>query len=227
MLSGVLEGQTITVNKLTTSATIRITRNNDGLKAMMTSFVSAYNALNKYMSSMTGYDASTKTAAPLQSDATALSIQRQMHAQITQSSGASSTLPNLRSLGIELQRDGSLKFNEGSFTKAAKNMPDLQNALTNNDSGNSANNGFIQRMKTWTQQVLDSKGTIASGTQSLQTKISKNQSDQQTMNAQLTKVQQELTRQYSALDSKVSKSMALQKYVNQQISAWQSTNNSK
>lgn len=228
VLTGVLEGQTITVTKPTSSATIKVSRNTDSLRAMVSSFISAYNGLNKFMSGLSGYDRDSKTAGPLLSDPTALSIQRQLHQQATDSSMASTTLTNLRSVGIELQRDGSLKFNEGSFSKAIKDLPELQKAMTHADSNNPANNGFIQRLQNWTKQVLDSKGTLASGTQSLQSKITKNQNDQQKINRQLTKVQQELTRQYSALDSKVSKSFALQKYVNQQITTWQSTNsNSK
>ena len=88
------------------------------------------------------YDPTTGTAAPLQGDSTAVSIQNQMHNLISKVTGASSTFSTLSSLGIQLQTDGSLQLDSATFTNALNNLPQLTKALSNVDATNPSNNGF-------------------------------------------------------------------------------------
>ena len=81
--------------------------------------MSAFNALNTFLVTETKYDPTTNTAATLQGDSTAVSIQNQMHALISQVTGASSSYSTLSSLGIQVQTDGSLQLDSATFNRRA------------------------------------------------------------------------------------------------------------
>ena len=98
--------------------TVNVTRNTDAIKTLVANFVTAYNQLNSFLSQATHYDASTKQAALLQGDGTTTGIQNQLHALIGQKSGASSAFSTLSSIGVQVQKDGSLKLDDATFANA-------------------------------------------------------------------------------------------------------------
>jgi flagellar hook-associated protein 2 len=219
-LSGVIGGVSFTLGKTTTQpVAINVTANTGAIQADMTAFVSAYNALNTFLSTETQYDPTTKTAAPLQGDSTATSIQNQMHSLISQVSGASSTFSTLSSLGVQLQTDGSLQLNSTVFTSALSNLPEVTKALSNVDPTNASNNGFGKIFSDWTDSLLNTGGTLPGKTASIQSSIASNQKDQDTLNTQLAATQAGLEKQYTALDATMSQANALAAYVQQQFYA--------
>lgn len=219
-LAGVIDGITFNLSKTTSQpVTVNVTQNTDAIKADMTALVSAYNALNTFMATETRYDPTTKTAAPLQGDSTAVSIQNQMHALLTQTTGASSVLSTLTALGVRLQTDGSLTLDDTAWSAAAANLPELTKALGNVDATNPQNNGFGKRISDWTNQLLQTGGTLTGKTAAIQASIAQNQKDQQTLNTQLAATQARLQAQYTALDSTMSQANALAAYVQQQFYA--------
>src|ERR1019366_3058197 len=134
-LSSVIGGVTFNLGQTTTQpVTINVTPNTTAIQSDVTAFVSAFNALNTFLATETKYDPTTNTAAPLQGDSTATSIQNQMHNLISQVTGASSTFATLSSLGIQLQTDGSLQLNSTTFNSALTNLPELTKALSNVDT---------------------------------------------------------------------------------------------
>ena len=224
-LSGVIGGITFSVGKTTTQpVTINVTPDTSTIKTNVTSFVSAFNALNSFLATETKYDASTGIAAPLQGDSTAVSIQNQMHALVSHTSGASSAFSTLSSLGIQLQADGSLQLSGPAFTSALSNLPTLTKALSNVDPTTPANNGFGKIFSNWTTSLLGSGGTLDGKATSIKSSITKNQKDQQALNTQLAATQARLKAQYTALDSTMSKATALAAYVQQQFYAKTNSN---
>lgn len=220
-LSDVVEGMTFTVNKVTASpVTVNVSRNTDALKTMLTSFVAAYNALNQFLNEATKYDAASKKSALLQGDATTVGIQGQLRGKIGEAGLASSTFGSLSSIGLEFQKDGSLKLNDTKVTAALKNLPELKKALSNVDTANANNNGFAKKLATWADGLLASSGTLPSRTQSIQKSITANQKDQDKMSDRLVLIEQRLRAQYTTLDTAMSQANALQKYVSQQITTW-------
>ncbi|HZV93145.1 MAG TPA: flagellar filament capping protein FliD [Caldimonas sp.] len=219
-LSGVIDGITFNLGKTTTQpVTVTVTQNTDAIKADMTALVSAFNALNTFMAAETKYDPTTNTAAPLQGDSTAVSIQNQMHSLLAQTTGASSIFSTLTSMGVRLQTDGSLTLDDATWNAAAANLPELTKALSNVDATNSQNNGFGKRFSDWTTQLLQTGGTLTGKTAAIQASITQNQKDQTTMNTQLAATQARLQAQYTALDSTMSQANALAAYVQQQFYA--------
>ena len=220
-LSDVIEGLTLTLNKTTTApVTVTVNRNTDALKAMVTSFVTAYNALNGFLDGATKYDAESKKGALLQGDRTALGLQGQLRAVLTGNGAASSTFPTLSSIGLEFQKDGSLKVNDSKLATALKNPAELKKALGTVDTVTPSNNGFAKKVAAWADTVLGTDGALPSRQKSIQARISANAKDKERAEARLELVEKRLRAQYTALDSTMSRANALSQYVNQQITTW-------
>jgi flagellar hook-associated protein 2 len=217
-LDGVIDGITFNLGKTTTQpVTVNVTRNTDAIKKSLGAFVDAYNQLNTFLSQATHYDASTKQAALLQGDSTTTGIQNQLHALIGQKSGASSTFATLSSLGVQLQKDGSLKLDDTAFGNAVANLPELTKALSNVDLSVPSNNGIGKRFDAWTTGLLASNGSLPGKTKSIQDRIARNQKDQDALSDRLDETEKRMRAQYSALDTTMSQANALAKYVTQQF----------
>jgi len=196
---------------------INVTRNTDSIKSMLGAFVTAYNQLNDFLAQATHYDPTTKQAALLQGDSTATSIQNQLHNMIGTKTGASSTFSTLSSLGIQLQKDGSLKIDDATLSSALTNLPEVTKALSNLDPSVLGNNGIGKRFYDWTSGLLASNGSLPGKTQSIQAGIARNQKDQDAMQDRLDATEARLRAQYSALDTTMAQANALAKYVTQQF----------
>ena len=217
-LDGAIDGITFNLSKVTTQpVTVNVTRNTDAVKTMVASFVTAYNQLNSFLSQATHYDATTKQAALLQGDGTTTGIQNQLHSLMGQKTGASSTFATLSSIGVQVQKDGSLKLDDATFGTALTNLPELTKALSNVDLTTPANNGFGKRFDTWTAGLLQSNGALPGKTAAIQARITSNQKDQDAMTDRLSQMEARLRAQYSALDTTMSQANALAKYVTQQF----------
>jgi flagellar hook-associated protein 2 len=217
-LSSVIGGISFNVGQTTTQpVTINVTPNTTAIQTDVTSFVSAFNALNSFLSTETQYDPTTSTAAPLQGDSTAVGIQNQMHNLVSQMTGASSSFPTLSSLGIELQTDGSLVVNSTKLTSALNSLPQVTAAFSNVDNTTASNNGFGAIFSNWADSMLQTGGTLPSKTAAIQASITSNQKDQATLNTRLSAYQAQLESQYTALDATMSQANALAAYVQQQF----------
>lgn len=220
-LTNVIQGLTLSANKVTASPVqLAVTANTDALKTMVTSFVSAYNALNAFVSSATAYDPVAKKGALLQGDRTTLSLQSQLHNLLGAFGTASSTFTTLSSIGLQFQKDGSLKVNDAKLSAAVQNMPELQKALANVDLTTPGNNGILKKLSDWENVALGTSGALPSRQHSIQRMIASNQKDHDALQTRLDLTQKRLQDQYSALDATMSQANSLAKYMTQQVTTW-------
>lgn len=221
VLTDVVEGLTLNLNKVTTTpVTVSVSRNTDALKTMVTSFVASYNALSGLLGEATKYDAENKRGALLQGDRTALGLQGQLRSLLAGNGPASTTFPTLSSIGLEFQKDGSLKVNDKKLADALKNPAELKKALATVDTATPANNGFAKKVAAWADTVLGVEGALPSRQKSIQTRIDANAKDKERAEARLELVEKRLRAQYTALDSTMARANALSQYVTQQITTW-------
>ncbi|MGH8795967.1 MAG: flagellar filament capping protein FliD [Caldimonas sp.] len=220
-LAGVVDGMTFTLSQVTTTpVSVSVTSDTDSIKAQLTNFVASYNQLNSFIAATTKYDPTTKTAALLQGDSTTVGIQNQLQSLLGQTSGASSAFRTLSSIGLQIQKDGTLELDDATVTAALANLPELTKAMSNVDLTNPSNNGFAKKFSAWTTNLLASNGTLPGKAASIQRQIASNQKDQDAMNARLEQIQARMQAQYTALDSTMAKANALSAYVTQQIATW-------
>lgn len=217
-LDNVIDGITFTLGKVTTQpVTVNISRNTDAIKAKVAAFVAAYNSLNSFLGSATKYDATSKQGALLQGDGTTTGIQNQLHALVSQASSASSAFKTMSAIGVQVQKDGSLKLDDVAFAAAIANLPELTKALSSVDATNANNSGIGKRFFAWADKLLASNGSIPGKTTALQSQLTLNQKSQDKFNDRLVLIEQRMRAQYTALDTTMSKANALAKYITQQF----------
>jgi flagellar hook-associated protein 2 len=225
-LTDAIPGLTFRFGKITSSpVTVSVSTNVDSARSAVNRFVSAYNDFAKVVGGQTSYDASTKKAGQFQGDATTVGLLNQVRSYIAQSSTASSTFGSFSSIGLELQKDGSIKVNSSKLESALNNFPELSKALGDAGSGATSSIGLAKRMGAYTDGLLAATGTFPSRTKSLQASIAANTKDQQRLSDRIADTEKRLRAQYTALDTTMSKYNALNKYVTQQFSNNNNNNN--
>jgi len=226
-LSGVVDGLTLRLRKENFgSASVAVTSDRDAVKTAIQSFADAYNALSKAITDQTKYDPGTKVGGPLQGDSAATGLQRQLRTLLNVASGASATFSRLSDVGLQVQRDGTLKVDSGKLDSATANLTELKKAFANSDTGNSANDGFARRYATLATQVLGSDGSLTTRTEGLRDRITKNGEDQAALSDRVERFRTRLVAQYTVLDGNLSRLNALSSYVTQQMNMLNRTNNS-
>lgn len=217
-LSGVIDGLTLRLRKEGLASTsIAISSDRDAVKTAIQSFADAYNTLSKAITDQTKYDPGTKVGGPLQGDSAATGLQRQLRNLLNVASGASATFGRLSDVGLQVQRDGTLKVDAGKLDNATANLTELKKAFSNSDTGNSANDGFARRYAALATQVLGTDGSLTTRTEGLRNRITKNGEDQANLSDRVERFRARLVAQYTVLDGNLSKLNALSSYVTQQM----------
>jgi flagellar hook-associated protein 2 len=126
----------------------------------------------------------------------------------------------LSQIGLEFQRDGSLKLNDAKLDAAMANPAELKKALASADAAQPSAYGFAKKIAVWTDAMLGTDGALPSRTASIQKRISANQKDQLRFEERMAQVEARLRKQYNALDSTMANANALSRYVTQQITTW-------
>lgn len=219
-LSGVIEGLTLRLRKESaTPVDIAVSSDRTAVAAAIKTFADAYNELSRYLKEQTRFEPGSQTGGPLQGDSAVTSLQSRLRGPLNASSGASTTFARLSDAGLELQRDGSLKINQGKLDGAMNKLGELQKAFSNNDTGNPANIGFSRRFSELASDVLSTDGSLSTRTAGLKRLIDKNTDNQARLNDRVERFQQRLVQQYTAMDANVARLNSLQSYVSQQIAA--------
>ena len=217
-LSGVIDGLTLRLRKEGLASTsIAVTSDRDVVKTAIQGFADAYNTLSKAITDQTKYDPGTKVGGPLQGDSAATGLQRQLRNLLNVASGASATFGRLSDVGLQVQRDGTLKVDAGKLDNATANLTELKKAFSNSDPGNSANDGFARRYAQLATQVLGTDGSLTTRTEGLRNRITKNGEDQANLSDRVERFRARLVAQYTVLDGNLSKLNALSSYVTQQM----------
>ena len=113
-----IPGLTLNLYKTGTS-TVDIARDSSTVKASVETLVNAYNALNKNLSELTAYNATTKKGGVLLGNAAVRTIQTQLRAALSAPiSGLSGSLTSLTDVGIGFQKDGTLALDSATFNTA-------------------------------------------------------------------------------------------------------------
>lgn len=222
---GAIEGVSFTLKKAPASEiALTVGANTDSVRALVSRFVAAYNALAKFLSAQTGYDAETKQAGLFQGDSGVVGIYNQMRSLVGAGSLASPSLRNLSSLGIELQKDGTLQISPGRLESALKNLPELASSLSRDVFGQPMLSGSMVRFKNWADGMLGTSGALPGKTKSLKARLDDNQRQQQRLEDRISMVEKRLRAQYTALDTTVAQANSLSSYVSQQVVGIQNMN---
>ena len=226
-LTEVIPGITINVSQVSAApVSIQVKSDTAALKQNIQGFVDAYNTLNKTLSDATKYESSSKTAGPLQGDATTTGLAFSLR-NLLQSSVNGGALQRLSDAGIELQRDGSLKINASRLDQALTNLSAVKGLFSRatQDQSDPAR-GLGWRLRDFAQGALAVDGLVSGKSGALKSAIQRNSDDQTRINDRASLVEARLKAQYTQLDATMARMNALNTYVTQQISLWSKTSSS-
>lgn len=220
----VIPGVTLQLNQVTTApAEVTIETDLEVVQKNIQTFVDAYNALNTTISDATKYTAATKTAGPLQGDATTLGLQSALRSMLG-SGSVGSTFSRLSDVGLERQTDGSLKINTTKLTAAQQDLPNLKTLFTA-DNNDAMTNGFGIKVRDFARAMVAFDGQVSNKSTALQASIDRNSAEQERVNDRASRVETQLYKQYSALDAQMAQLNGLSSFVTAQLAVWNKSTN--
>lgn len=215
---------TLTLSQVSASPiTVTVANDSATQKKNIQAFVNAYNTLQQNLSTQTAYDASSKTAGPLQGDSTAVGILNTLSRMVGAVGPSGTNYTRLSDIGIQIQANGTLSVNDTKLTAALANPSSMQ-TFFGASSSDPTTTGMARRFYNFAFGANSASGNITTISNSLQKRINQTNTDISKMNDRLSAYQTRLYSQYTALDSKMATLNSLSSYVSQQITTW---NNSK
>ncbi len=214
-IGDVVEGLTLNLTKVGTS-NVTISVNTGATTAAINGFVKAYNDTVKQLQSASAYNAATKVASVLTGDSTARSISTQMRT-LAQSTvlGVGGGIATLSSIGIALQKDGTLLVDSTKLAAAladpAKDVAALFSATT------VGNQGIAVRFNNAMEGIIGSTGLIASRTEGIAASIKDISNRREAITLRLTKIEARYRAQFTALDGLIAGMNKTSEFLTQQL----------
>ncbi|MCE4554851.1 flagellar filament capping protein FliD [Roseateles cellulosilyticus] len=221
-LTSAIDGLNITLLRTippSQAVMLSVTQDADAIKKAVTDFTTAYNAVNQLLRAQTKYDSSSKTAAPLQGDSTAVGLNNRLRGIVGGSTSMSTTLHRLADIGLAPGSDGNLPTTGAKLDGALTNLTDLKAFFMGVDSNDGSNSGFATQIRSLVDQALSVDGSVSSRQKGLQAEIDSNNKRVDSLNDRAASTEKRLRAQYSALDTKMSQYSSLSNYLTQQLAA--------
>jgi len=217
-LTNTIPGLTIKLQQVTASPVdVTVEQDQDAIKTKIQAFADAYTALNKTLANATKYVEGGASGA-LQGDSTTVGLQRVL-SSIMASTSAGSTFTRLTDIGLERQKDGSMTVDSTKLATAMKDMSNLQKLFTT-DNGSATTNGFGLKLRDFAQGLIAADGTVTNKSTAIQGSISRNSKEQDKVNDRAARIEKQLRKQYSDLDTRLASMQSLSSYVTAQLAQW-------
>lgn len=210
-ITGAIDGVTLILNKTNVGEPTKITVSQDytSARTAIESFVKGFNDATKALRDLSAYNATTDKASTLQGEGTVLALKNMLANAVTaEVTGGIS----LSSIGISVQKDGSLAINSEKLTAALENG----NAKTL-FVGTEASTGLSDRFSKLIAGALDSGGVLAGRTQSLNDSVKSLDARREVLNRRLEMVEARYKAQFTALDSLISSMTTTGNFLTQQL----------
>lgn len=209
------------LEETTGPVTITLEKDQAAVRKNIQDFVAAYNSLSKTLSDATKYDDQTKMAGTMQGDTVVVGLQNVLR-NLLSSASAGSTFSRLADVGLEMQRGGMMAVSSSKLDTALKDVSNLKLLFTA-DNSNAQTNGFALKLKSFADGLLATGGSVTNKNDALQSALKRNSKDQAKINQRVATVENQLRRQYSALDAQMGNLTALNAYISQQVAQWNKT----
>jgi flagellar hook-associated protein 2 len=217
----------VTLNLLSASAantptTVTIAADPSTASTSIGTFVTAVNGVLSAIQSLTGYDASSQTAGPLNGNATLESFQNQLENILdTVQAGNASGINSLAQLGITADANtGQLDTDSTTLGNA------LSGSLSSVESLLGGTNGIATKLNTLINQYTGAGGLLSTITSGLQSSLSQVAQQQTALTAELATYSATLTTEYNAMDTAVASLKETQTYLTAEFNPNQSSSSS-
>lgn len=215
-VQGALAGMTLTLTGTTGEAPVLLTVAPDNAKATVAinSMVSAYNSVIGNINAQFAYNATTGSAGTLAGSSSLRSLQSSLLSTMSFSLSDSNSYSTLRSLGIQMQDDGTLKIDDSQLATALQNNPDQVEKFF---QGSSAN-GFANQFSTQLSSLTDSiDGPLVVDAKGLDDSVSSIADQIEQFEVRIAMRRQVLTDQYTKIDTMLRQLPLLQAQLTAQL----------
>ncbi|MGX5174561.1 flagellar filament capping protein FliD [Aliikangiella sp. IMCC44653] len=211
----IVQDVTIDVKKINTlgeTETLSVALNTASTKALVTSFVEAFNGFVDVVKELGS--AETGQAGLLVGDYTLRQANSQIRNLIsTPNSDILGSFNSLSSLGITTTREGKLEINNTTLDAAIEsNFEDFGELF-------SGEQGFATKLKDLVDNYTGSSGVISSREQSLNEQLSQISDDRISLNRRIEALTIRLTEQFATMDAIVAQMNSTQSYIAQQFAS--------
>ena len=192
-----LDGITFTLNAVTDAPeTLTIGANTKAMRADVDTFIKEYNALATFIGSRSKVNADTGNRGAFAGDAAMRSLRLGIRTDLSREISDNSTFSRLADLGIETQRDGTLKITDASQLDAALAAnPDAVGALFSSEDGIGA------RLTSRFEGLLGSSGTIEQRKKTADSRINQIKSQIERWDLRLARREETLRNQFAQLEA--------------------------
>ena len=206
-LTDLVGGVTINLTKAAPGTVQQLTINADpsAQKAAVKSFVSAYNASVNTIAGTTAYNATTKVAAALNGDPLVLSASRALRDTV------SGQVADLKAIGVTINKDGTLAFDEAAFTTAMASDPSPSARLFGGDAS------MAKALDATLDGLLDDDGQLDGRSDALDARTKRIAEDRTALDRRMDAFEQRTRAQFVALDGLVAKLQSTGNFLIQQL----------
>jgi flagellar hook-associated protein 2 len=196
-VSGALAG--ITLNLVTASpgqdVVVTVAPDTSGVSTAINNFVNNFNKLVSQINNQFTYDPNQKTSGPLSGDSTVRQVQQELLSAVSFSMSGNGSISTLRSLGLEMQDDGTLTVNSATLNDALQNhYADVQNFF---QSSSGFGNFFGGELSTLTDTT---DGAFTVDIHGVNNSVSSLQDRIDSFELYISSKQQQLTDQYNRIN---------------------------
>jgi flagellar hook-associated protein 2 len=221
-ISDLVDGVKLQLNQVTAGAiTLSSTPPSAALKQAVTDFVDTYNETVAQVSAQTD----PKTGA-LSSDSAARSLLSSLRSLSTTSLsyGVAAGVPNtLAAIGVRTNRDGTLQIDSAALDKAMTDTPDAVEAMfAYSSAGLNGLSAKLDKIVTSATSVIYGLGASITSYTAAQSALDKQKAALTDQSDQMT---QRLTQQFASMNSKISAYKSTQTFLDNQIKAWNQSDN--
>ena len=192
--------------------TLTVANDKTTVQTRIKTFVDQYNAMVSTLSGLRKYEPTTKVAGPLLGDAMLRGIETDIRRQLTDTAGGSTVFTTLASIGVTTQKDGSLVLDSAKLTSALNSNFDEVAKLFGGE------NGVATRLSNAITPRLAAEAEIDVRSKRLNQKSIDLQKQQAALEARMAAVEARYRKQFTALDSLLSKLSSTSSFLTQQLS---------
>jgi flagellar hook-associated protein 2 len=219
-IADVIAGVTFTLRAESTSnVTISVTNDTAAIRGRIESFVNAYNNVVSFVASSSIYDRATNRGGPFFGESTPRDIVNRLRGIATREvAGLPDGMRSLAQIGISTDHmTGTLSINTSMLDgRLSTDLTGVANIFTN------AAGGIAVRVHDYTGVVTNPvDGAITLRTRGLNSLVTNISNDIMRLEERLIRTEENLRRQFTALESLISGMTAQQSYLTNLINSWQ------
>ena len=208
-----------------TSVTLSMTQPTAGLSDLLKEFVDAYNTLMKGLNTATSTGADASSAGVLNGVAGVRDMKRQLAAIVSTPLASTGAYKSLSDIGVSTNRDGTLSLDTARLAAVMEADPEAVTNMVNPKVSTTANPGLSKIMDTVRDNIQSADGAIKS-TQAKYDALAEDFTKKlEALDDRMVSYEAQLTKVYSAMETRLSALKATQSYLEQQIEVWNNSDN--